>query len=57
MAVYDAILLNLDGEATDVLLDDFLVMLERGMKRTLRLRKWEDRKDRVAKRRAARKKP
>lgn len=56
MAVYDAILLNLDGEGTDALPDDFLIMLERGLKRTLRLRKWEDRRDRVAKRRAARRK-
>ncbi len=34
-----------------MLLDDILALLERGIKRTLRLRSWEDRKERVARRR------
>ncbi len=54
IALYDAILLNLGNPSTDVLQEDLLIMMERGLKRTLRLRSWEDRKDRVAQRRAAR---
>jgi len=51
ITVMEAILPYTDTEGAEVLLEDILALLERGIKRTLRLRSWEDRKERVARRR------
>jgi AcrR family transcriptional regulator len=57
MTVMEAILPYMDREGSEVLLEDILTLLERGIKRTLRLKGWEDRKDRVLKRRRRRAPP
>lgn len=51
MTVMEAILPYMETQGSDVLLEDILTLLERGIKRTLRLKGWEDRKDRVLRRR------
>jgi AcrR family transcriptional regulator len=51
ITVIEAILPFTDAEGSQVLLEDILALLERGIKRTLRLRGWEERKDRVRRRR------
>ncbi len=51
MTLMEAILPYMEVEGNETLLEDILALLERGLKRTLRLKGWEDRKDRVLRRR------
>ena len=45
-ALYDAILLRIDSDKIDDLVEDFLLLIERGLKRRIQLRKREERVDR-----------
>jgi len=51
VAIMEAMVPYTDVEGGEILLDNVLTLLERGVKRTLRLRSWENRKDRVGRRR------
>jgi AcrR family transcriptional regulator len=54
ITVMEAILPYTDAEGSEVLIEDILTLLERGIKRTLRLTGWENRKERVNRRRRLR---
>ena len=58
LSIFDTILANLDAPDNDVLLEDILTLLQHGLKRTLRLARWEEYRDRERRRRrlAARRK-
>jgi AcrR family transcriptional regulator len=45
LAIYDAVLLRLDSDGVEQLMDDVLLLLERGLKRRLRLRPVGARRD------------
>jgi AcrR family transcriptional regulator len=45
LAIYDAVLLRLDSDGVEQLMDDVLLLLERGLKRRLRLRPGGARRD------------
>jgi AcrR family transcriptional regulator len=46
VSIYNAILLNLDDGNVEELIDDLLVLVERGLKRRIRLRRKDERRDR-----------
>jgi AcrR family transcriptional regulator len=46
ISIYNAILLNLDSENIEDLIDDLLLLVERGLKRRIRLRRKDERRDR-----------
>jgi AcrR family transcriptional regulator len=46
VSLYNAILLNLDNENIEELIDDLLLLVERGLKRRIRLRRKDERRDR-----------
>jgi len=46
LALYNAILLNLDSEHVEELIEDLLLLVERGLKRRIRLRRKDERRDR-----------
>jgi AcrR family transcriptional regulator len=46
VSIYNAILLNLDSDDIEELIDDLLLLVERGLKRRIRLRRKDERRDR-----------
>ena len=54
ITVMEALLPFTEAAGAEALIEDVLALLERGIKRTLRLKGWEDRKERVLRRRRRR---